>query len=115
MFANGVSHSGDKDQTASSITQPAESQEVFSVTQLIKPDEIVQAPSSKEGMFASVVSMPGNYTPTLLDEEAVRNYHVTHVQEDGTSKARLDNLQPWPNKSCELGGLGGGHSNDQLP
>ena len=31
------------------------------------------------------------------------------------TKARLENLQPWPNKGCELGGLGGGHSDDQLP
>ena len=31
------------------------------------------------------------------------------------TKARLENLQPWPNKGCELGGLGGGHSVDQLP
>ena len=29
--------------------------------------------------------------------------------------ARLDNLKPWPNKGCESGGLGGGHSDDQLP
>ena len=24
-------------------------------------------------------------------------------------------MKPWPNKGCELGGLGGGHSVDQLP
>ena len=60
MFANGVSHSGDKDQTASSITQPAEPQEVCSGTQLIKLAEVVQVPSIREGMLTSVVYMSGD-------------------------------------------------------
>ena len=71
-------------------------------------------------MFANVVSMSGDYTCTLPDEEAainpcvtvkaavtnhgvteekfVPNYRVTYVQEGGKSKARLENLKPWPNK-----------------
>ena len=66
------------------------------------------APSSKERMFANVVSMSGDYKCTLPDEEAainpcvtvkaavtnhgvteekpVSNYRVTHIQEGGTSK-----------------------------
>ena len=50
-----------------------------------------------------------------VGKEEVEVQCIAPVLEGKETKARLENLQPWPNKGCELGGLGGGHSDDQLP
>ena len=61
--------------------------------------------------------------PTVTDEETVLSHNMDGIQsearcvnpEGGGTKARYANLQPWPDKGCEMSGLGVGHSDKQLP
>merc|ERR1712055_1221498 len=50
-----------------------------------------------------------------VGKEEVEVQYIVPVLKGKETKATLENLQPWPNESCESGGLGGGHSDDQFP